>query len=260
MKSTQFEHDSVERTASETDHIQPQNGLSITLKQVGKNYGNRQVLQQVSVKIKPGEFVAVVGKSGCGKSTFLRLLSQLEEPSSGTIHFNTVSRQAEEHTRIMFQDARLLPWKTVRNNVALGVKRHVNTTVEKRLLDVGLGERKDEWPFKLSGGQQQRVALARALAHSPKLLLLDEPLGALDALTRQEMQSLIEQIWQKEQFTAVIVTHDVSEAVALADRVIVIDNGTITLDFPIQLPRPRSKGDSEFAKHEKILLSHLLGN
>jgi sulfonate transport system ATP-binding protein len=154
----------------------------------------------------------------------------------------------------MYQEARLLPWRTVIQNVALGLpgsRAQVRARAEEALAQVGLADRADEWPSRLSGGQRQRVALARALIHRPRLLLLDEPLGALDALTRIEMQRLIEQIWRQHAFTAVLVTHDVAEAVALADRILLIEEGRITFDEVVDLPRPREHGEARFAALER---------
>jgi sulfonate transport system ATP-binding protein len=156
----------------------------------------------------------------------------------------------------MFQDSRLLPWKRVLQNVALGLPK--KNDASHALRQVGLAERADEWPAVLSGGQRQRVALARALIHDPELLLLDEPLGALDALTRIEMQQLIESLWQQRGFTALLVTHDVQEAIALADRVVLIEDGRITLDERITLARPRTRGNAAFAQLEENILSRVL--
>ena len=158
----------------------------------------------------------------------------------------------------MFQDARLLPWKRVHDNVALGLPPGQLQATAAVLQQVGLGERLGEWPARLSGGQRQRVALARALVHQPRLLLLDEPLGALDALTRIEMHRLIEDLWRASGFTALLVTHDVQEAVALADRVVLIEDGQIALDQTIDLPRPRVHGDAAFAALEKRILDRVL--
>jgi len=169
--------------------IPPPQGMPLTLHGVGKRFGTRQVLHPMQLHIRAGEFVAIVGRSGCGKSTLLRLLADLEPPSSGHI-----SQGSSAHTRIMFQEVRLLPWKTVLDNVALGLPAAQADRALATLAQVGLAERADDWPSTLSGGQRQRVALARALLHRPRLLLLDEPLGALDALTRLEMHSLIVQL------------------------------------------------------------------
>jgi sulfonate transport system ATP-binding protein len=216
-------------------------------------------LQAVELEVQPGEFVAIVGRSGCGKSTLLRLIAGLEQASQGELVFRQHARDsAQPETRIMFQDSRLLPWKRVLNNVALGLPKSALAAAAQVLRQVGLAERSGEWPAVLSGGQRQRVALARALVHDPELLLLDEPLGALDALTRIEMQQLIESLWQQRGFTAVLVTHDVQEAIALADRVVLIEDGRITLDQRIDLARPRARGNPVFAALEESILARVL--
>ena len=238
-------------------------GVAVEASGLSKSYGARRVLAEVDLRIAPGEFVALVGRSGCGKSTLLRLIAGLEALDAGGIAIDAdaapTANGHRDDTRIMFQDARLLPWKRVLDNVALGL---VSSDAKQRALDalaqVGLADRAHDWPAVLSGGQRQRVALARALVHTPRLLLLDEPLGALDALTRIEMQRLIESLWQRHGFTAVLVTHDVGEAVALADRVLLIEDHRIALDQRIALPRPRSRGQAAFAQHEERLLDRVL--
>jgi sulfonate transport system ATP-binding protein len=186
---------------------------SVELRGVGKQYGERKVLSDFDLSIERGSFVAIVGRSGCGKSTLLRLVAGLEKTTSGVLEKRTEDGRPLD-TRIMFQDARLLPWKSVLQNVMLGLGRSAREDARAVLAEVGLLERANDWPAQLSGGQRQRVALARALVHRPQLLLLDEPLGALDALTRIEMHALIERLWREHQFTALLVTHDVHEAVA----------------------------------------------
>ena len=234
-------------------------GVSLAAHGVSKHYGDRVVLNQVAFDIEAGEFVAIVGRSGCGKSTLLRLVAGLDAVSSGRLQIDQQPLQGlRADTRIMFQDARLLPWKRVIDNVALGLPASQQDAAAKVLEQVGLAERANDWPARLSGGQRQRVALARALVHQPDLLLLDEPLGALDALTRIEMHTLIESLWQRHGFTALLVTHDVQEAVALADRVVVIEDGAIALDLRIDLPRPRHRGEARFAALEERLLERVL--
>jgi len=236
----------------------PRRGVRVTVEGIWKSYAGRDVLKSVELAIEPGEFVAVVGRSGCGKSTLLRLVAGLETPNAGHIRFGPHDgAKRKPETRIMFQDSRLLPWKRVLENVSLGLHGKKERAVEA-LRNVGLQDRAKEWPAVLSGGQRQRVALARALVHDPELLLLDEPLGALDALTRIEMQQLIETLWQERGFTAVLVTHDVQEAIALADRVVLIEDGRITLDEHIALPRPRARGNPAFAQLEELILSRVL--
>lgn len=230
-------------------------GIRVAIKNLSKSYSGRQVLKETELTIEAGEFVAVVGRSGCGKSTLLRLIAELESADSGKIAFAANNHRPE--TRIMFQDSRLLPWKRVLDNVALGLTQ-AREAAAHALRQVGLEDRAQEWPAVLSGGQRQRVALARALVHDPELMLLDEPLGALDALTRIEMQQLIESLWRQRGFTALLVTHDVQEAIALADRVVLIEDGRITLDQRIELPRPRARGNSVFAQLEEQILARVL--
>jgi sulfonate transport system ATP-binding protein len=229
------------------------------LKNLKKSYSNRVVLDGINLKIYQGEFIAIVGKSGCGKSTLLRLIAGLENNDEGIIEINgTTLKGLNESARIMFQDGRLLPWKRVLENVGVGLTGDWRTMALDALRDVGLQEREKDWPSKLSGGQKQRVALARGLVHKPEILLLDEPLGALDALTRLEMQELIQSIWEKERITTVLVTHDVEEAVALADRVILIEDGQIVLNKSINLQRPRQRTQQAYANYVDEILSRIM--
>ncbi|WP_277052686.1 aliphatic sulfonates ABC transporter ATP-binding protein [Zestomonas thermotolerans] len=234
-------------------------GIPLALKGITKAFGERQVLHGIDLHIPAGQFVAVVGRSGCGKSTLLRLLAGLDTPTGGELLAGSAPlAEAREDTRLMFQDSRLLPWKRVIDNVGLGLSGDWRPKAREALEAVGLGDRAQEWPAALSGGQKQRVALARALVHQPRLLLLDEPLGALDALTRIEMQQLIERLWQQHGFTVLLVTHDVHEAVATADRVILIEDGRIGLDLPVGLARPRSAGSPLLAALEAEVLARVL--
>ena len=234
-------------------------GIDVRCRGLSKSFGDLEVLKNIDLEITQGEFVAIVGRSGCGKSTLLRLVAGLEQSTEGHITFDGANQSGlNNDVRIMFQDARLLPWKNVLDNVALGLSLREFSRAREVLGQVGLVDRADDWPGVLSGGQRQRVALARALVHEPRLLLLDEPLGALDALTRIEMQSLIERLWRRNGFTALLVTHDVQEAVALADRVILVENGRIALDQRIDLPRPRERGTAAFAEIEGRVLSRVL--
>ena len=234
-------------------------GAAVQVQALSKAFAGRQVLSEIELEIPAGQFVAVVGRSGCGKSTLLRLLAGLEQASSGQLLSGEqpLAQQASA-TRLMFQDARLLPWKKLIDNVGLGLRGDWRPQALQALAEVGLADRANEWPAALSGGQKQRVALARALIHQPRLLLLDEPLGALDALTRIEMQQLIERLWQQHGFTVVLVTHDVAEAVALADRVILIEDGRIGLDLSIPLARPRPRASAELAALEAQVLHKVL--
>jgi ABC-type nitrate/sulfonate/bicarbonate transport system ATPase subunit len=183
-------------------------GLALQVRDLRKVYGERVVLDEVNLEVAPGEFIAIVGRSGCGKSTLLRLVAALESAQAGTITLDGESLASHrDDVRIMFQDARLLPWKRVVDNIALGLEGpDAKARALEALAQVGLADRAHEWPAVLSGGQRQRVALARALVHRPRLLLLDEPLGALDALTRIEMHGLIERLWKEHGFTAILIT------------------------------------------------------
>ncbi|GGJ93838.1 aliphatic sulfonates ABC transporter ATP-binding protein [Pseudomonas matsuisoli] len=234
-------------------------GAPLALRGIRKAFGEREVLKAIDLDIPAGQFVAVVGRSGCGKSTLLRLLASLDQPSGGSLFASGKPlSETREDTRLMFQDSRLLPWKRVIDNVGLGLSGDWRARAGDALNAVGLADRANEWPAALSGGQKQRVALARALIHQPRLLLLDEPLGALDALTRIEMQQLIERLWQQHGFTVLLVTHDVSEAVAVADRVILIEEGGIGLDIDVTVPRPRPRASAELAAFEAQVLNRVL--
>ena len=197
---------------------------------------------------------------GCGKTTLLRVLAGLERGSGGNLalagqHLAGLNPAA----RLMFQDACLLPWRTVLQNVVLAAPAPDRTRVARQALSrVGLLDRADDWPATLSGGQRQRVALARALASNVPLLFLDEPLGALDALTRLEMQTLIETLWQQQRFGALLITHDVEEAVALADRVLVMEDGRFTLELTVDLARPRDRSHVDFIALKERALASLL--
>lgn len=236
-------------------------GAEIIIEQLHKFYGSVKVLEDLDLHIQPGEFLAIVGRSGCGKSTLLRLIADLEKQSYGEIKFKSARHIREGITaddiRVMFQDPRLLPWRSIEQNVQLGLAKEQHAKASQMLEKVGLKEKAGLWPSQLSGGQRQRTALARALSHQPRILLLDEPLGALDALTRLEMQNLIERLWTEQGFTAILVTHDVSEAVQLADRIILLDKGHIAKEFRVDLPRPRQKS-LKFAELEQQVLQAVL--
>lgn len=235
-------------------------GVELGLRGLGKAIANRTILHDINLEIKPGEFIAIIGKSGCGKTTLLRLIAGLTEPTIGQVALdNSPLAGLNPAARVMFQDARLLPWKRVWENVALGLPNLNPEHALQALHQVGLADRAYDWPLGLSGGERQRLALARAIANTPSLLLLDEPFGALDALTRIEMQQLVEQLWRAQCFTAILVTHDVEEAIALADRVLLIQNQHIALNLPIHLPRSRQRGSAEFAAIKEQLLSAIFG-
>jgi sulfonate transport system ATP-binding protein len=237
----------------------PTRGAAIEIRSLTKAFGAKSVLHKVDLTVPPGQFVVIVGRSGCGKTTLLRLVAGLETPDGGAIKVEG----GASAIRVMFQEPRLLPWATVHANVRLGFGRDRDSAEageksREALGRVGLGEKAGEWPAKLSGGQKQRAALARALVSQPRALALDEPLGALDALTRVEMQNLLEAVWKRDGFTAVLVTHDVSEAVRLADRILLIEDGAIALDLDLALPRPRERGSVAVAQLEEQILRRLM--
>jgi sulfonate transport system ATP-binding protein len=236
-------------------------GLPLTIHGLRKSFGDNQVLRGIDLHIPAGQFVAIVGRSGCGKSTLLRLIAGLDTIDAGTISFGEQTRPQD--VRVMFQEPRLLPWARVLSNVEVGLGRDrassdVQDRAKKALAEVGLEDKRGQWPAVLSGGQKQRVALARALVSDPRVLAFDEPLGALDALTRISMQRLLERVWRDQGFTAILVTHDVAEAVALADRVLVIEDGRIAHDVDVDIPRPRRRGSADLAALEGAILRDLL--
>jgi len=211
------------------------------------------VLQGIGLSIEPGEFFCFVGGSGCGKSTLLKMIAGLEQPTSGSISVGGRRITGPGLDRgMVFQEHRLLPWLTVRQNIDFGLRESVtanrNAIIDEHIQLVGLGGFENAYPRQLSGGMAQRVGLARALVNRPEVLLLDEPLGALDALTRQQMQHEILRIWRAERTTMVLVTHDIDEAIFLADRIAVIGNrpGEVRDLFQVELPRPRGRGDRGF--------------
>lgn len=247
--------------AAEPAHRLQRRGLGLKIKNLRKSFGDQAVLRGIDLDIPAGQFVAIVGRSGCGKSTLLRLIAGLDRPDSGTIAFDETKRP--EDIRMMFQEPRLLPWAHVVSNVEVGLGANrsapgARARAEHALAEVGLPEKRDQWPAVLSGGQKQRVALARALVSQPRILAFDEPLGALDALTRISMQRLLEGVWRNQGFTAILVTHDVAEAVTLADRVVVIEDGRIAQDILVNLDRPRRRGSAELAALEGSILEQLL--
>lgn len=234
---------------------QPWRGTPVQLDGVAKAFGGRTVLRRLDLQIPAGQFLAVVGRSGGGKSTLMRLIAGLESASSGEVRVDGAPVAGlVPQVRLLFQDARLVPWQRVLQNVGLARGPGWREAALTALEDVGLAERAGDWPLVLSGGQRQRVALARALVSHPSVLLLDEPFGALDALTRADMHTLTERIWRVHGFTVVLITHDVAEAVALADRVVVLRDGEVALDVAIDLPRPRRSTDATaLALQDQIL-------
>lgn len=211
----------------------------ISIKNINKTYKNVTALHDVSLDINQGEFIALVGMSGGGKSTLLRLIAGLEQPTSGSVTIDQAS--SKSLMRVMFQEDRLLPWMSVLDNLSFGSKDKNTKAHAKELLElVELDDYANQYPTQLSGGQKQRVALARALMSHPQILLLDEPLGALDALTRRKMQDLILDICQKQNLTTILVTHDVEEAARMADRIIVMKNSTNS--YEEDCPKNRNAG------------------
>ena len=241
--------------AGETTETPP--GLAVRLDHVVKRYGDRAVLEGIDLAVPAGRFVAIVGRSGGGKSTLLRLLAGLETATSGggdVLLDGGTFTGLPQGVRMLFQDARLLPWQRVLDNVGVARGNGWRAHAQAVLADVGLGDRGRDWPAVLSSGQRQRVALARALVSRPRLLLLDEPFGALDALTRMEMHDLLARIWIRERFTTVLITHDVVEAVTLADRVLVLKEGRIALDLAVDARRPRQNDDPRVLALERRVL------
>ena len=209
---------------------------------LGRAFDGRAVLRGIDLAIAPGEFLAIVGKSGCGKSTLLRAIGGLDRGFTGTLRVDGV-------VAFGFQDARLLPWARVWQNVVFGLRGPRDVLRAKALealAAVDLAARAEAWPRTLSGGEAQRAALARSLIRAPSVLLLDEPFGALDALTRLRMHALVNGLWRDKGFAVVLVTHDVEEAVLLADRVAVLEDGRVADLFRVELPRPRSRTDERF--------------
>lgn len=218
--------------------------------------GRREVLSDVSLHLEAGGFYAILGRSGCGKSTLLRLMAGLEIPDQGQIDLT------EGAVGVVFQEARLMPWLRVRENVGFLLKGHLQEAeiairTEKLLKMVGLWDMREAWPKQLSGGMAQRVAIARALAQEPKLLLMDEPFGALDAFTRKQMQDELIQIWQTTGTTIVFVTHDIEEAVRLGERILVIEQGRFALSLDLDATFPRDGAEPAVNAARQRLLDQL---
>ncbi|GGY27705.1 ABC transporter ATP-binding protein [Streptomyces tanashiensis] len=224
---------------------------AVTVQGLTRSFDGRPVVDGLDLTLRPGQFTALLGHSGCGKSTLLRILAGLDREISGTV---LVPRRRA----VAFQAPRLMPWKKVWRNVLLGLPGKPGRAVAEKALDeVGLGHRSGAWPKTLSGGEAQRASLARALVRDPDLLLLDEPFGALDALTRLKAQRLVAELWQRRGCTVLLVTHDVDEALLLADRALVMRDGVIAYDTAVDLDRPRSPGDPALAALRTRLLAEL---
>ncbi|GAA3359098.1 ABC transporter ATP-binding protein [Saccharopolyspora gregorii] len=252
---------SVTESAPDTDQVTPEpTGVAVataaaesaaSVRGLTKSFGDRTVLDGLDLDIEPGQFVALLGPSGCGKSTLLRILADLDHEISGEV-------RVAQRRAVAFQAPRLLPWKRVWRNVVLGLRgRPDRAKAVAALEEVGLGHRVDEWPKVLSGGEAQRASLARALVREPDLLLLDEPFSALDALTRIKVQALVGELWQRHGCAILLVTHDVEEALLLADRVLVLDGGGIVHDQLVEHPRPRDVAAPAFVAQRAELLSWL---
>lgn len=227
------------------------------LRSVSKWYGGNRVLDDVNLQVKRGEIVALVGRSGSGKSTILRVLSGLAGDFQG-------EREVQGAPAVAFQEPRLFPWRSVRDNVRYGLTRAKLSRGEslsragQALTEVGLADKAESWPLTLSGGQAQRVSLARALVAEPQLLLLDEPFGALDALTRLSMHRLLLNLWRQHNFGVLLVTHDVDEAIALADTIVVLEHGRVAHTLHIDNPRqPPGVRDQRTDEHRAELLTQL---
>jgi len=227
------------------DHVVDLTGMS-------KTYGHQVILDDLDLVVRKGEFVALLGPSGTGKTTLLRILIGLEEATSG--HLTIAAR-----TSVVFQEPRLIQAQRVWRNVVLSSSRSADNKRRalEALAEVGLRDKADAWPKSLSGGEAQRVGLARALFRSPDLLLLDEPFGALDAFTRRTAQDLVTTLWQEHGVGVLMVTHDVEEAVLLADRIVVLGHGVVTADIPVDLSRPRDVTSADFNVIKRSVLDGL---
>jgi sulfonate transport system ATP-binding protein len=236
--------------------LQAADGLAVAARSVSRAFDGRHVLRGLDLSIRSGEFVALLGRSGTGKTTLLRILGGLDPDYDGNV--GVPQRRA-----VVFQEPRLIPWQRVLPNVTLGMKPGAGgrAGLKRRSIDalteVGLADQTGAWPVTLSGGEAQRVALARALVREPQLMLLDEPFGALDALTRTRMHALLQDLCARHRPAVLLVTHDVDEAILLADRALVLVDGTITLDVRVELGRPRDRGHPGFIALRSRLLGEL---
>lgn len=225
----------------------------VRVRQLWRRFGARTVLDGIDLDIRRGEFVALLGRSGSGKSTFLRALANLDHDVEGGGELSVPQKMS-----VVFQDARLLPWRRLLENVAYGLKAdRPRERALAALAEVGLAGRERAWPSELSGGEQQRVALARALVREPALLLADEPFGALDALTRLRMHALLRRLCERHQPAVLLVTHDVDEAIHLAQRIVVLDQGRLAVDLPVELPAAPAAREGRIVELRAHLLASL---
>jgi sulfonate transport system ATP-binding protein len=223
----------------------------IRVRGLTQTFGANRILDDLHLDVAPGEFVALLGRSGSGKTTLLRILAGLDTPVSGDVVI-------PQPRAVAFQEPRLMPWKRTWENVVIGLPHAgARERAAAALAEVGLDHRADAWPLTLSGGEAQRAALARALVREPKLLLLDEPFAALDALTRMRMHVLVEALWRRHRPAVLLVTHDVDEAILLADRVLVLADGRIACDIPVMMSRPRSPAYAGFFDIRRTVLGAL---
>jgi sulfonate transport system ATP-binding protein len=247
---------SVATVTSESSIVSSDAGLAVVARRLSRRFNGREVLRDLDLSIGSNEFVALLGRSGTGKSTLLRILGGLDPDYEG-------EALVPERRAVVFQESRLIPWQRVLANVVLGLRAGAQgkTGLQRRGLDalgeVGLSDHAHDWPLTLSGGEAQRVALARAFVREPQLMLLDEPFGALDALTRIRMHVLLQDLCVRHRPAVLLVTHDVDEAILLADRAVVLVDGQITLDLPIELDRPRDRGHPAFVRMRNRLLFEL---